>query len=244
MDCKERENFWKTLRSGYKILFATTAKRGLSMLSDNVDLVFLSIELPDMNSMDALRLIKNKYPATAVITIASCGTEETCVKTLGRGTMGYIKKTLEAEDILQEIKTLIDLKDVSPQRSPASLSAENSPVEHFPDVPSHLISGVLRVRDFVSQNYSGSLSLSAACRMASMSKTYFCHFFKHVTGHSLRSFHHIVKVRAAQELLRDKRSSIKDVARELGYSDPNYFSTIYKKVTGVPPKQRHLSTQS
>jgi YesN/AraC family two-component response regulator len=197
MDHEARETFWITLKSDYKILFATTAKKGLNMLSENVDLVFLSIELQDMNSMEVFRLIKQEYPSTAVIIIASCGTEEMYMEAFGKA-----------------------------------------------GGPTHIVDGVLKVRDFVTQNYSESLTLTAACKMASISKTYFCRFFKNITGHSLRSYHHAVKIRMAEELLRDKRLSIKDIARRLGYHDSNYFSTIYKKFTGVSPKQRQTYDQS
>jgi AraC-like DNA-binding protein len=47
----------------------------------------------------------------------------------------------------------------------------------------------------------------------------------------------------AEELLRDKRLSVTDVAIRLGYDDSNYFSTMYKKITGTCPRQRQASDQ-
>ncbi|MHC4726191.1 MAG: helix-turn-helix transcriptional regulator [Planctomycetota bacterium] len=244
MDHEARETFWTTLKSDYKILFATTAKRGLNMLSENVDLVFLSIELPDMNSMEVFGLIKQEYPSTAIIIIASGGTEEMYMEAFGKAGGDYAQRPLGAEEILQNIKTLLNARDASQRRQHVSLSTETSQGEHYPDIPTHIVDGVLKVRDFVTQNYSESLTLTAACKMASISKTYFCRFFKSITGHSLRNYHHAVKIRMAEELLRDKRLSIKDIARRLGYHDSNYFSTIYKKFTGISPKQRQKYDQS
>ncbi|MHC4726190.1 MAG: helix-turn-helix transcriptional regulator [Planctomycetota bacterium] len=239
MDCEECESFWITLKSDYKILFATTAEKGLNMLSENVGLVFLGIELPDMNSMEVLRQIKQEYPSTAVIIIVTCGTEEMCMEAFRKGARDYLRKPLEAEEILQKIRILLNAKDASQRRRHVYLSTETTQDEHYPDIPPHIVDGVLKVRDFVVQNYSESLTLSAACKMSAISKTYFCRFFKYITGHSLRSYHHAVKIRMAKELLRDKRLSVIDVALRLGYSDSNYFSTIYKKFTGVSPKYRN-----
>ncbi len=243
MDCGECEAFWDTLNSDYRILFAATAEKGLTMLSENTGLVFLGMELPDMNSMEVLRLIKKVYPSTAVIIIASCGTEEKCIEAFRKGARDYIRNPLNAEDILRKIHILLNARDASQRRRHVSLSTETVQDEQYPDIPSHVVDGVLKVRDFVAQNYADSLTLAAACKMAAISKTYFCRFFKSITGHSLRSYHHVVKIRMAEELLRDKRMSIIDVALKLGYCDSNYFSTVYKKFTGISPRHRQVFYQ-
>jgi YesN/AraC family two-component response regulator len=238
MDCEERGHFWLTLKSDYRILFATTAEEGLEMLSENVGLVFLNMRLPDMKSMEVFRLIRKEHPSAAVIIITECGTEEKSIEPFRKEANDYARRPLEAEDILQQIRTLVSVKNDSQEHQDESLPAETLRDEHYPDIPLHIVKGVLRVRDFLARNCSESLTLAAACKMASLSKTYFCHFFKEVTGHSLRSYHHVVKVRMAEQLLKDKRLSVKEVAKKLGYHDPNYFSTIYKRITGTPPKQR------
>jgi two-component system response regulator YesN len=238
MDCEERGNFWLTLKSDYKILFATTAEEGLEMLSDKVGLVFLNMKLPDMKSMEVFRLIKKEHPSAAVIIITACGTGEESIEPFRKEANDYAQRPLEAEDILQKIRTLVSMSNDAQKQAGGSFPEETVQDEQYPDIPPHVAKGVLRVRDFLTHNYSESLTLSAACKMASVSKTYFCHFFKRITGHSLRSYQHAVKMEMAGELLRDRRLSVKEVARRLGYSDPNYFSTIYKRITGNSPRQR------
>jgi YesN/AraC family two-component response regulator len=240
IDSEEGKSFWAALKNDYTFLFAPTAQQALNMLSEKVDLVFLGSELPDMNSMEVLWLIKKQHPSTPVIIIASCGTEETCMEAFRRGARDYIKRPLQAEEILHKIKILLNAKDASQRRQPVLLSLETVQDEHYPHIPSHIVDGVLKVRDFVAQNHSESLTLAAACKMAALSKTYFCRFFKYITGHSLRSYHHVVKIQIAEELLQCKKLSIMDVAQQLGYKDSNYFSTIYKKFTGSSPKYRKV----
>lgn len=237
MDCGDRETFWVTLKSDSKIHFAATAGEGLKMISESIGLIFLNLKLLDGNGMEALRLIKKEYPLAEIIAIASCGTEEACMEAFRKGASDCITKPLKTEEVLQKIETLVNTKDASQGHKPASLSAEPVKEEAYNNIPSHLISGIIKVRDFIAQNYSETLSLSAACKMASISKTYFCYFFKLITGYSLRRYHHIIKIRRADELLKDKRLSITDVAELLGYDDSNYFSTIYKKITGFSPRE-------
>ena len=243
IDSPESRAFWKNIKSGCSMFFADTAGQGLAMLSDNIGIVFLSKNLPDMNGLDALSLIKKSHPSTAVIVISSFGTEETCLEAFRKGARDYLKRPLNADEILAKVNILENIKNDSQRRRHLSLALEAIPDESYPNIPSHLVEKLLRVRDFVGQNYSESLTLSAACKMATISKTYFCRFFKTVTGHSLRHYHHVVRVRIAEELLQDKRLSITDVAIRLGYNDSNYFSTIYKKINGVSPRQRQAFDQ-
>lgn len=246
MDCEERGAFWLTLKSDHSIFYTTTAEEGLEMLTENIGLVFLSLTLRDMNSMEVLGLIIKKYPSMAVVIIAPCGTEEPCMcmEAFRKGAWDYVRKPLKAEEILQKISIFMNGNSgLRPQRH-ASLSAETVIQEQYPNIPPHVAEGVLKVRDFVAQNYSESLSLAAACKMAATSKTYFCRFFKRITGHSLRSYHNVVKVQMAEHLLKDRRLSVADVAIRLGYHDSNYFSTIYKRMTGTPPKCRKTAVQS
>jgi len=245
MDCKERGPFWLGLKSDYRILFAASAAEGMEMLSENISLVFLSLTLQDVDGMEVVGRIARKYPSLPVIITAPCEPEEPCMcrEAFKGGAQDYIMKPLKAEEILRRIKTVLAGKDGLPPPVQVSPSARSASGEQYPGIPSHLVNKVLKVKDFVSQNYSDSLSLTAACKMAAISKTYFCRFFKCITGHSLRSYQHAVKIRVAEELLKDKRLSVTDVAIMVGFNDSNYFSTIYKKYKGFPPRYRRVSEQ-
>ena len=238
MDCEERGHFWLTLKSDYRILFTTTAEEGLEMLSENVALVFLNMRLPDMKSMEVFRLIKKEHPSVAVIIITACEAEEKSIEPFRKEANDYARRPFEAADILQQIRTLVNVKHDPQEHRDNAFTAETSQDEQYSDIPYHIINGILKVREFLTHNTSESLTLSAACKMASLSKTYFCHFFKQITGHSLRSYHHVVKIRTAEQLLRDRRLSVKEVAKKLGYSDPNYFSTVYRRITGIAPRRQ------
>lgn len=244
MDCEERGAFWLTLKTDHGIYFTTTAAEGLEMLSDKIGIVFVSLTLADMNSLEVLGLITREYPLTPVVIIAPCGVGQPCrcMEAFRRGAWDYIKKPLKAAEILRKINILMDEEgapQVSRQLKYLTVSAELG--EKYPNIPAHIVTGLLRVRDFVAQNYSESLSLSAACKMAATSKTYFCRFFKRITGHSLRGYQNAVRVQMAEQFLRDKRLGVSDVATRLGYHDSNYFSTVYKRMTGIPPKYRRTS---
>jgi AraC-like DNA-binding protein len=243
IDCKGRENFWIGLKSNHGVFFATTAYEGLNLLSENIGLIFFNLNQLESGDMEMLRLIKKAYPSTEIVMITSCDAEETCTK-------GHVKdancsgRHLNDSNILHQIRAIIHTDDAHQEVRHTVLPVGSDDVSRLPNIPSHLVSGILKVRDFITQNYSESITLNDACKMASTSKTYFCRYFKSVTGHSLRNYHHVVKVKMARELLRDKRLSIADIAIQLGYNDSNYFSAIYKKMTGVSPKYHRVPSQN
>ena len=46
-----------------------------------------------------------------------------------------------------------------------------------------------------------------------------------------------IRMNRARELLAGTELSMKEICGEVGYSDPNYFSRIFKKHTGLTPTE-------
>jgi two-component system response regulator YesN len=44
-------------------------------------------------------------------------------------------------------------------------------------------------------------------------------------------------VEAAKTMLQDKKNKLHEIAPAIGYNDPHYFSYVFKKNTGVSPKE-------
>lgn len=177
------------------------------------------------------------------------GTVKEGLKKLSRDTvlvlLGPTLPDLESTDVAGLIRERNPVAEVALIASRGGQPADSQPGRReaapaaggeFPDVPPHILNRILKVRDFILENYSTPLSLAAACGMAATSKTYFCHYFKRVTGRSLRGYQQVLKIRMAERLLRDRGLSVTDVAMKVGYNDSNYFSTVYKKITGSPPR--------
>ena len=54
-------------------------------------------------------------------------------------------------------------------------------------------------------------------------------------GITISNYIAIIRIRKACELLEDKRLEIKTIALSVGYTDPLYFSRVFKKHMNVPP---------
>ena len=102
---------------------------------------------------------------------------------------------------------------------------------------------VTRIIRYMYQNLNQPLSLEDLAEQAKMSKSSLSSAFQTCTGHAPMDFFIRLKMQEACKLLRADRRYIYEVAQNLGYQDPYYFSRIFKKVIGVSPRD-YLRSES
>ncbi len=88
---------------------------------------------------------------------------------------------------------------------------------------------------YIEEHYTENVTTLALSEMVHLSEGHFCHLFKEVTRMSAKEYLLQCRIRRAVELLKSSNMSITDVCYTCGFSDPNYFSRIFKKKTGDVP---------
>lgn len=96
---------------------------------------------------------------------------------------------------------------------------------------------ILRVMDAVAADPARTLSVDEAASLAAMSPSHFEHVFTREAGSSFLRYQTRAKMERALELLLGEDLRIYEVAARLGYENPNYFSTMFKQVTGMTPQE-------
>ncbi|MDL2217360.1 response regulator [Christensenellaceae bacterium OttesenSCG-928-M15] len=86
---------------------------------------------------------------------------------------------------------------------------------------------------FIEENYHRSITLDEVASSVNLSPHYFSRFFKENTGANFSELLVRVRIEKAKQLLCSTQSSIKDIAYQVGYNDPNYFSKAFHKMTGI-----------
>ena len=89
--------------------------------------------------------------------------------------------------------------------------------------------------EFMRANVARSLTLLELSRHARLSPARFSALFREQTGSSPVEHHIRLRMQAACHLLDTTALSVKEVAAELGYDDPYYFSRIFQKTLGCSP---------
>jgi len=89
-----------------------------------------------------------------------------------------------------------------------------------------------RIVDYVDRNFSKPLSLKTMAYDFGVSAAYLGQAFKRETGKSFSSYVNEQRVTEAIRLLRTTDLRANEIARRVGFSDPNYFYTVFRKITG------------
>lgn len=81
------------------------------------------------------------------------------------------------------------------------------------------------------------MNVAKCAEFCNMSPAHFTRKFKELVGVSPQDFITKSKLERAQQLLFYTDKSISEIAIEVGYNDPNYFSRIFKKTFQMTPKE-------
>jgi two-component system response regulator YesN len=94
---------------------------------------------------------------------------------------------------------------------------------------------VAKTMAFIRENYGKQVSLELAADSVGLSPNRLSRLLVEESGRGFSDLLIEYRIEKAKELLREPGASIKQVSAACGYPDPNYFSRLFKKVTGSTP---------
>ncbi len=96
------------------------------------------------------------------------------------------------------------------------------------------LSRIDRAKTIISERFSDkAFSLQDICAELYLSTSQFSALFKEGTGHTFVEYLTEVRMDEARKLLKTTDMKSYEIAEQVGYQDPRYFSSIFKKVTGL-----------
>ena len=97
---------------------------------------------------------------------------------------------------------------------------------------------VSKAVEYVQENYSDrNITIESICRELGVSTAYFSTVFKKETGKTFINFLTDYRMEKAVELLMTTGDKTYIIAEKIGYSDPNYFSYVFKKKYNMSPSK-------
>lgn len=90
---------------------------------------------------------------------------------------------------------------------------------------------------YISKNFMRNLTLDDVAGHVHLNPAYFSTLFKQSTGSSFKEYLNMVRIEESKRLLANTDYSIIDIALATGFEDQSYFSKVFKKYTGLTPKQ-------
>jgi len=96
---------------------------------------------------------------------------------------------------------------------------------------------VLKVKNYISQNYRDEIRLADVASLAGMSPSAFSRFFKLHTGRNLSDYIIEQRLGYASRLLVDSTNSIAEIGYSCGFNNLSNFNRIFKKKKGCSPSE-------
>lgn len=102
---------------------------------------------------------------------------------------------------------------------------------------------ILKVKNFISDNYKDEIRLATLADIAGMSPSAFSRFFKLHTGRNLSDYIIDIRLGYAARLLVDTGRSISEISFECGFNNLSNFNRIFKRKKGCSPSEFRESYQ-
>ena len=149
----------------------------------------------------------------------------------------------EAKDAAARLSSQYDIFAASGDRDTFRKTAEElliTAINTRQEMPaemkySHVIS---RAEKYVKENYRDpNITLISVAKHIGMSAAHFSTVFSQTTGRPFIHYLTGLRIERAKELLKTTNMKLSDIAMEIGYNEPNYFSHVFRKTTGMTPKE-------
>ena len=219
------------LQIDYDLIFVKTGLQAISIIEDiKVDLIISEYLMQEMSGDELCHAIRenagtNKMP---VVFLSSLSNSADIVYGLEAGAMDYITKPYDITILKARIVMVLN------ERYDDGSLAENSQSVKEP----HDLEFIQRLDKVIRGQLSNSnLQINDICKEMGMSRTAMFTKVKTVTGHSPNDYLRIYRLNESKRLLEAKLWTIAEVAVKVGYNDPKYFSTCFKKQFGYSPSK-------
>lgn len=88
---------------------------------------------------------------------------------------------------------------------------------------------------YIHEHYAEDITLAELSEKLYISRNHLSIIFKNITGETFNNYLTRVRIEKARELLLQRTMLVYEVAERVGYKNVPYFSTLFKKITGMNP---------
>jgi len=229
----------QSLQPDYEIIEAENGKTGCELAVEQIpDLIVTDVMMPEMDGIELCKTLKNEMLTQhiPIIILSAKSSIEDTLAGLETGADDYVPKPFNEQILQAKIKTLITNRQKLIEKY-GDLKIKTDP-EVEQDTLSFDDVFVTRVVTFIKENISDeTLTNEKIEAHFKTNKMQLYRKLKAVTGWSVNNLIREIRIREALKLLKHSEKNISEIAYQLGFSDPLYFSKYFKKEVGVAPQQ-------
>ncbi|NLR67522.1 substrate-binding domain-containing protein [Chitinophaga varians] len=223
------------LGTQYSVVTAKNGSEGVRITFEEMpDLVISDIMMPQTDGLQMAQILKTDIRTAhiPIILLTAKTTDEQKVAGLKTNVDAYITKPFNNEVLEVTVHNLLENR----QRLKAHVTTD-IPREALPQANKGEKAFLSNFNAIVEKNISNeNFSIQDLCDQIGMSKIQLYRKAKPLLDVSITEYILLRRVQKAKYLIQHEDLSFAEIAYETGFSTPSYFSTSFKKITGITPK--------
>ncbi|MBN1951009.1 MAG: response regulator [Bacteroidales bacterium] len=225
------------LKADYEIFEASNGREGLEKVRLHFpDLVVSDVMMPEMDGFELCRTLKSD-PNTShipVILLTARMSEQKKMEGFETGADDYVTKPFSFELLASRISNLITQRNRMKDSFQKHFKIEPGEI-NITSLDEKLMNKALKL---VEENMSNSeFTVERLSRELGMSRVHLYKKLTTLTGKTPIEFIRIMRLKRAAQLLEKSQMTVAEVAYEVGFNDPRYFSKYFKAEFGMLPSQ-------
>jgi CheY-like chemotaxis protein len=228
------------LKTTYRVYIARNGKEALKVINEKeLDLIISDVMMPEMDGLELTRTVKAdpNYNHLPIMLLTAKTQDEDEQQALQIGADEYLRKPFRLADLKLRIDNIIENRKRM-QTEFSQLTAEEEK-QHIANVPSPDEKFVNQVMELIHKHIddeSYDRDALAADMGASASTLY--NKLRSITGMHVSAFIRDVRMKEARRrAIENPKLRVSDLAYSVGFHDPRYFATCFKKQFGTQPKE-------
>ncbi len=233
-DNKELAYFLSSmLNPFFRIETAFNGQEGVQKATEIVpDLIISDVMMPVMDGFQLCDQLKNDFKTNhiPIILLTAKVDADSRLTGLKKGADDYLAKPFNTDELLIRIKNLIENREKLKQKYSQVQIGELNEAEAFTGLDKLFMD---ELNQLLEQHYTNEdFGIEEACKAMKISRVQLHRKLVALTGMSASHFINNFRLEKAADLLLTSRKNIAEIAYETGFSDPNYFSKLFKKRYG------------
>lgn len=233
------------LEGDYRIMTRKNGREAYdTILADTPDLVISDIMMPEMDGLSLCRKIKQNTNVNhvPVILLTAKSKPEDTMEGMATGADAYMVKPFNTELLKSTIANLIaNRKLLKSKFSGAQQQEDKVQKLSMKSADEILMSKIMKV---INENLSNpDLNVEMLAANVGLSRVHVHRKLKELTNLSTRDFIKNIRLQQAAALLKEKKLTVSEVAYATGYTNLSHFSSSFKEVHGMSPKEYMLAHQ-
>jgi signal transduction histidine kinase/DNA-binding response OmpR family regulator len=233
-----RKYVTKVLTDYYKVYEACDGEEGFKKSFEKIpDLIISDIMMPKMNGFQLCKALKSDSRTShiPIIILTAKATLKDKIEGMETGADEYLMKPFEAEELKARIKNLLEQrKRIHEHFQKYEFLLDDS---GFTPMDQKFLQNTLQV---INKHISdGNFSVEILAENLAVHRSLLHQKLVALIGQPPNELIKMIRLNKAAKLIEHKSGNISEIALEVGFNNPSYFSDCFQKQFGFSPSQYH-----